>query len=82
MRFAHISVELPEPLMAFAQEQAERNGTSLEAWLSHALVDRIAREQETESFFEERRKRAVPGAFHELLKRVPGVPPMPGDELE
>lgn len=82
MSSASVSVELPEPLLAFAQQRANESGTSLAEWLQAEITERLQMEQDTETFFRVRRERAIPGALQAALDRVPNCPPDPGDELE
>ena len=82
MSSAVISIELSEPLLAFASQEASRRGTTIANLVLEDLAHRMKVRVETEEFFRARRERAIPGAFQALLDRVPNRPPYPGDELE
>ena len=55
-------IHLSESALAFAEEKARREGTSVDDWISQDLEHRRMVEQQTEAFFQERRARAVPSA--------------------
>ena len=77
-----VSVELPEPLLSFAAEEAQRHGTSVGEWLRDEVADRLKVRTATEEFFRVRRERAAAGSGQNLLDRIPAHPPDLGDELE
>ena len=59
---------------------AEREGTSINQLIATALAEKISA-LDTVSYLEERASRGSRRAFHEVLKRVPSVEPVVGDEL-
>jgi hypothetical protein len=72
---------LPRSLKQGVTRVAERDGTSVNHFITVAVAEKLAA-METEDFFAERVKRADFDAFRALLGRAGGEAPGPGDEIE
>ncbi len=81
MSTRQITVELPASVMAYVERQASEFGISIEAWLVRELELQRKLQDETDAFFTDRMKRAVPGSWRGALAQIPNGPPMPGDEV-
>lgn len=75
-----LSLRLPDSLHERARQLAEREGTSINQLIATALAEKISA-LDTVSYLEERASKGSRRAFREVLKRVPSVEPMSGDEL-
>jgi hypothetical protein len=73
-------LRLPDTVMTDAKSLAERNGTSLNQFLSALIAQRVG-ELKALEHFERRIARADRAAALEVLSRVPARTPLPGDEL-
>lgn len=82
MAAATSPVLLPNDLLDAAYKQAERDGVSLDLWVSSALADRLGASEEAQNFFRVRASRARKGALRDALSAIPDRDPDPGDELE
>lgn len=75
-----LSLRLPDSLHERARLLAERDGTSINQLIATALAEKISA-LDTVSYLEARASRGSRKAFREVLKRVPSVQPVAGDEL-
>lgn len=73
------TVELPDAIFSAATAMAARRGLSIEDFLALAVSERSVLEDETERFFAEKSKDAVPGAWRAALAAVPNRPADPHD---
>ena len=76
------TVELPDAVYSTARILASRHGVSVEDFLTLAINERSSIQDETDRFFEERMKRAVPGAWRATLAAIPDRPADPHDAKE
>jgi len=79
-KVATFPLRLPVSLKTAVERISERDGTSMNQFLVIAAAEKIAA-METETFFEERRKRADREAFRRILDREGGEPPRPEDTI-
>ena len=79
---ASLTIHLPDPVFSYVQEQANRLGTSIEAWLVRELELQKRMQDHAEAIFDTAPKPADPNTWKDMLKRLPAAPPMAGDELE
>ena len=75
-----LSLRLPDSLHKKIRELAERDDISINQFLATAAAEKDAALLAVE-YLEERANRAEDSLFDRLLKRVPDVPPISGDEL-
>ena len=75
-----LSLRLPDSLHMKIRELAERDDISINQFLATAAAEKAAALLTVE-YLEERAGRGDEALFDRLLKRVPDVPPIPGDEL-
>ena len=75
-----LSLRLPDSLHMKIRELAERDDISINQFLATAAAEKAAALLTVE-YLEERASRGDEALFDRLLKRVPDVPPIPGDEL-
>ena len=74
-----LSVRLPTSLHRSLRELAEREGMSMNQFISSAVGEKLAAIM-TEGYLA-RANRGSRRAFDAVLRRVPNVPPQKGDEL-
>ena len=79
---SHYALELPEALLQEAQEVAQVEQISLDAFVRAALAEKIAAAR-TAQYFRTRAARADPQAFLAVLERIKQAagPVVAGDEL-
>jgi hypothetical protein len=75
-----LSLRLPNSLHARARELAEREGISLNQFVSTAVAEKLAALL-TEEYLGARARRGSRPAYLKALGKVPDAPPTPGDEL-
>ncbi len=75
-----ISLRLPESLHASVRELAQREGVSINQFISTALAEKLSALL-TEEYLEERAKQGSRQKFERALGKVKSRPPMAGDEL-
>lgn len=75
-----LSLRLPDSLHERARQLAEREGTSINQLIATALAEKISA-LDTVSYLEERASKGSREAFREVLKQVPSLEPVNGDEL-
>ena len=75
-----LSLRLPNSLNARARELAEREGISLNQFVSTAVAEKLAALL-TEEYLGARARRGSRAAYLKALGNVPDAPPAPGDEL-
>lgn len=75
-----ISLTLPDSIHAKIEEIAERDGISVDQFLTSAAAEKLAACL-GEEYLDERARRSSREAFEHALAQVPNVPPVPGDEL-
>jgi len=77
---SNLSLRLPDSLHRKIRELAEREAVSINQFIATAGAEKAAALLTLE-YLEERARRADPRLVDRLLRRVPDVPPVPGDEL-
>jgi predicted transcriptional regulator len=75
-----LSVRLPDSLHDKVRELARRDDVSINQFIATAVAEK-ASALLTVDYLEQRAGRADPDLFDRVLRRVPDVPPLPGDEL-
>lgn len=75
-----LNLRLPNSIHRHVREVAEREGVSINQFISSAVSEKISAIM-TEEYLEERGRRAKAGALARVLDRVPDRPPLAGDEL-
>ena len=75
-----LSLRLPNSLHARARELAEREGISLNQFVSTAVAEKLSALL-TEEYLAARAKRGSRAAYLKVLGKAPDAPPQPGDEL-
>ena len=75
-----LSLRLPDSLHKHVRELAQREGISINQFISTAVAEKLAALL-TEEYLEDRARRGSREKFFAVLAKVPDVPPEPGDEL-
>jgi uncharacterized protein (DUF1778 family) len=75
-----MSIRVPESLHRAIKELAAKEGYSMNQFLITAAAEKLS-SLETVDYLRERAERANLKEFDQIMKRVPDVPPDPGDEL-
>ncbi len=75
-----LSLRLPDSIHRHIREVANKEGVSINQFISSAVSEKISAIL-TEEYLEARAKRADRLAFNEILNRVPARTPLPGDEI-
>lgn len=75
-----LSLRLPNSLHARARELAEREGISLNQFVSTAVAEKLSALL-TEEYLRARAKRGSRAAYLKVLGKAPDAPPVSGDEL-
>ncbi len=77
---ATYALRLPVSLKEAVAKVAERDGTSMNQFITLAVAEKLSA-METARFFEERAARVDREAFRDLLAREGGESPRAGDEM-
>lgn len=77
---ASYPLRLPNSLKEAVSQAAEREGISMNQFITLAVAEKLSA-MDTAAFFEERSRRADRERFRQILNRDGGQPPQPGDEL-
>jgi hypothetical protein len=77
---ASYPLRLPRSLKEAVVKAAERDGISMNQFITLAVAEKLAA-LDTIRFFEERSSRADLDRFRQILNRAGGEAPQPGDEL-
>jgi uncharacterized protein (DUF1778 family) len=77
---SNLSLRLPDSLHSKIRELAERDDVSINQFIATAVAEKAAALL-TVDYLQERARRADPRLLERLLRRVPDVPPVPGDEM-
>ena len=75
-----LSLRLPKSLHRHAKEVAERDGISMNQFISTAVAEKLSA-LETESYLVARAERGSVERYQQILAKVPAVQPDPGDEI-
>ena len=75
-----LSLRLPESIHRKLAEIAEREGVSMNQFISSAVAEKISALM-TEEYLETRAVRGSEQAFWRVMAKVPKATPVPGDEL-
>jgi len=74
-----LSLRLPESLHQQVRELAEREGVSINQFVTAAVAEKLSALM-TEEYLAARAKRADRKRFEAVMSKVKDQPPMPGDE--
>ena len=74
-----LSLRLPESLHRKVRELAEREAVSINQFIATAVAEKMSALL-TLDYLEQRAKRGSRAHFRSILRRVPEVPALPGDE--
>lgn len=77
---SNLSLRLPDSLHHKVRQLAEQDDVSINQFIATAVAEKAAALLTVE-YLEERGRRADPKLVDRILRRVPDVPPVPGDEL-
>ena len=77
---AALSLRLPESLHRKLGEVAERDGVSINQWISSAVAEKMSA-QMTEEYLSQRASRATRKKFEAVLAKVPDVEPDESDRI-
>ena len=77
---SNLSLRLPDSLHRKIRQLAEQDDISINQFIATAVAEKTAALL-TVDYLEERARRADPKLVDRILRRVPDVPPDPGDEL-
>ncbi len=75
-----LTLRLPESVHQHIREIARHEGVSINQFISTAVSEKISAIM-TETYIENRAKKATKGAFKKVLDRVPRRKPLPEDEM-
>jgi len=75
-----LSLRLPDSVHRHIREIAEKEGVSINHFISSAVSEKISALM-TEDYLKERAKKAKKTDFKKILARVPNRKPIPEDEL-
>lgn len=75
-----LSLRLPDSVHRHIRAIAQREGVSINQFISSAVSEKISAIM-TEEYLEQRAKRADRKEFSRVLDQVPDRPPLAGDEL-
>ncbi|MBN1294836.1 MAG: toxin-antitoxin system HicB family antitoxin [Candidatus Latescibacteria bacterium] len=75
-----LSLRLPNSIHKHIKEIAQREGVSINQFISTAVSEKISAIV-TEDYILERAKRSNKQDFEKILKKVPARKPLPGDEI-
>ena len=75
-----LSLRLPNSIHRHIKEIADREGVSINQFISSAVSEKISAIM-TEDYLIQRAKRADRNKFKKILDNVPARKPLPGDEL-
>ena len=75
-----LSLRLPESIHRKVRELAKRDGVSINQFIATAVAEKTATLL-TVADLEERARKGSARLFDRILRRVPDVPPAPGDEM-
>ena len=75
-----LSLRLPHSIHRHIREIAQKEGVSINQFISSAVSEKISAIL-TEEYLEPRAKRADRQAFKKILNGVPARAPLPGDEI-
>ena len=80
MRYNY-ALNAPQSILAAARRAAKRDGVSLNQFINTALAEKVA-VLEAEEVFTQPAARADKARFLDVLERLGGEAPRPGDELQ
>lgn len=75
-----LSLRLPNSVHRHIKEIANREGVSINQFISSAVSEKISAIM-TEEYLAKRAKRAKKSTLKKILDHVPDRPPLPGDEI-
>jgi hypothetical protein len=74
-------VQLSEPMVSAASQQAARSGVTLDEWVAEAVAFHLSETEATQEFFRQRAAGARKGALGEALRAIPDREPDPEDQF-
>lgn len=77
---ATMSVRIPDSLHSAIKHLAEKDGYSMNQFLITAAAEKVS-SLETVEYLRERAARGNFEEFDKVMKKIPNLPPIPGDEL-
>ena len=75
-----LSLRLPDSIHKHIREIADKEGVSINQFISSAVAEKISAIM-TEEYLQRRAKRAKKEDFRKILDKVPGRKPLHGDEI-
>ena len=76
-----LSLRLPDSLHRHIKELAEREGVSINQFITTAVAEKLSALMTVE-YLQERAARGDRARFDAVLAKVPAVPPQPADQIE
>lgn len=76
-----LSLRLPDSLHRHVKEFSEKEGVSINQFISTAVAEKMS-SLSTEEYLEKRAKRGSKSKFRKLLKKVPNVEPEEFDRIK
>ncbi len=76
-----LSLRLPDSIHRHIKEIANREGVSINQFISSAVAEKVSAIM-TEEVLQVRAKKARKGSLKQVLNKVPKRAPVPGDEME
>lgn len=73
-------LKLPSSIKNAAADLAKQDEVSLNQFIAGAVAGKVGTLRTAHAFLRERAGTAKPADLREYLRRVPGVPPLKGDE--
>lgn len=77
---SNYALRIPNSLFDYAKRCAEEESVSMNQFFVMAIAEKVSA-LKTEAYFRDRAGRADTSRGREILKKVPDLAPMPGDEL-
>lgn len=75
-----LTIELPDSLCAKIRELADQDGVSLDQFMASAAAEKVSALL-TEDYLRSEAALGNREDFEKAMRKAPGVPPDPGDEL-
>ncbi len=78
---SHYALDLPDSLFEAARQLAEADKVSVNQFFTMAIAEKVAA-MNTVDLLTERGRHADFHAYRQVLAKIKGAPPLPGDEVE
>lgn len=75
-------LKLPHSVKAAAERLAKADGVSLNQFIATAVAEKIGSLDTVDAFLKAKAGNHTPDELLDILRNVPDVPPVPGDELD